>query len=171
MNTSTCLADAMSAIVTSMRATAGYQSCWSTGIGVPVYHSAEAGLIGDHPVTCLIIGDTGDFSGVPDDSGDSSQSLATLGTLRHRSEDAVIRCRAVAVTGDSTDGSIQATWADAVGIVDDVDTMLRGSGSLGLVPAYRSLTAVMAGVSGIRPYLSAGVVVEVLFDIAITARI
>lgn len=169
-NTSTVVADAMRALVALMRATSGYRSCWVDGSGIPVYHSAEAGLIGEQPVTSLVIGDLGDLQSIVE-AADGTQRMATLGTLRHRTEDVVIRCRATAVTGDSTDGTVQATWDAAVGIVDDVDTLLRATGSLGLVPAYRHVLAVLGGVTGVRPYLGAGVVVDVLFDININARI
>jgi hypothetical protein len=169
-NTSTAVADAMRALVTLMRATSGYRSCWADGTGVPVYHSAEAGLIGEQPVTSLVIGDLGDLTSVQE-AADGTQRLATLGTLRHRDEELTIRCRATAVTGDATDGTTQATWDAAIGIIDDVDTLLRGNGSLGLVPAYRYMQAVLAGVTGVRPYLGSGVIVDVLFDIRVTARI
>lgn len=176
-NTSTVVNDAVRALVGAMRARTGFRSCWAddpTGLLVPVYHSAEVGLLGDHAVTSLVVADIGDID-APQEAGDGPQRVATLGTLRHRDEDATIRCRATAVTGDAGDGVVQATWDAATAIADAVDAELRGATgvgpSLGLVPAYRDVTARFAGVTGIRPDLSAGCVVDVLFDVAVRARI
>jgi hypothetical protein len=169
-NTSTAVNDAVRAIVAKMRARSGYRSCWSSGSGVPVYHSAEAGLMDEQVTRALIIADLGDPS-VPQEAGDSQQGVATLGTLHHRDEEAVVRCRSIAVTGDVHDGAVQATWDAAHTTVDDLDAELRADPSLGLVPAYSHLIAMVGAVTGVRPYLGAGVVVEVLFDVRVEARI
>lgn len=168
---------AVTAIVTAMRARTGYRSCWAAGDGddVPVYHSAEAGLIGEHPVTSLVIA-SGEDPLTPREVVDSRQARATYGPPRRRDESGLIRCRATAVSGDVSDGAVQAAWAAAVGIVDDVDDELRGTSgvgpSLGLAPdPLQLMVAVLEGVTGISPWLAGGVVVDVDFSIGITARI
>ena len=174
VHTSTALADAMAALVRLMVATPGYRSPWDSGPGIPVCHSAEVGLVEDPVPLVLVIGDTGDPS-LPAEAGDSDQRTATLGTLRHRQEDGTIRCRAVAQTGDVGEGVVQAQWDAALDLVDAVDSELRGpSGigpSLGLTPAYRSVHASVSQVTSVLPYLGAGTVVEVLFEIQVTARL
>lgn len=173
-NTSTVVNDAVRAIVAAMRVRIGYRSCWASGTGIPVYHSAEVGLFDEQPTSALVIADPGDPA-TPQESGDSRQGIATLGTLRHRDEDATIRCRAMAQSGDAVDGTVQAAWDAAHAIVDAVDAELRGptgiGPSLGLVPSYREVTAWVDGVTGVRPILAAGVVVDVYFDVAVRARI
>jgi hypothetical protein len=174
-NTSTSVNDAIRAIVTLMRAETGYRSPWPAADGtlpdgVSVYHTLEAGLMDDHTERALIIGDWGDPE-APQEAADGPQRPATLGTLRHRQEDAVIRCRVSVSSGDVAEGSVQAVWDAAVAIVDDVDAMLRATGSLGLVPGYRHLEAVFAGVTATQPSLARGPVLDVYFGIAVSARL
>lgn len=170
-NTSTAVNDAVRAIVAIMRARTGFRSCWNTtATGVPVYHSAEAGFIDDHPDTGLIIADPGDPQN-PDEAGQDRQRMATLGTVHARNEEATIHCRAWAHTGDAHDGAVQSMWDAAVAIVDAVDAELRDDPALGLTPPYSLIMATFDAVTGVRPYVGEGVVVEVLFDIAVDARI
>ena len=177
-HTSTAIGDAVAAIVAAMRARAGFRSPWDhDSIGVPVYHSIEVGLHEESVRTVpalLAIGDVGDPES-PAESSDSGQRPATLGTTRSREETATIRCRAVAQTGDVGEGVVQAQWDAALDLVDAVDSELRGpSGigpSLGLTPAYRSVHASVSQVTSVLPYLGAGTVVEVLFEIQVTARL
>lgn len=174
-HTSTSVPDAIGQIVVLMRARTGYRSPWPAAdgtlpAGVPVYHTLEVGLMDDHTERALIIGDWGDPD-APQEAADGPQRPATLGTLRHRQEDATIRCRAIASSGDVAEGSVQAVWDAAAGIVDDVDTMLRANPSLGLVPAYRHLEAGFGGVTATRPDLSSGPLVEIYFSVDVTARL
>lgn len=172
-NTSTVINDAISAIVTAMRATSGYRSCWSagtTGTEVPVYHSIEIAMQSEPTGSALVIGYPGDPSS-PGEDARGDQGIATLGTLRHRQETAVIRCLALAQSGDADTTAVQNVWNTATAITDDVDTYLRSAGSLGLVPSYRDVTAYFSGITATRPYVSTGVVLEIDFQITVSARI
>jgi hypothetical protein len=177
-HTSTVMGDAVAAIVAAMRARTGYRSPWATTPGlVPVYHSIEVGmqeLGAGEAALLLVIGDVGALD-APQEAGNSGHSWATLGTTRQKQEDAVIRCLAVAQTGDTGEGVVQAQWDAALGLVDDVDDEVRsatGIGpSLGLYPSFRSVVATVEQVRGVRPSLSGGVVVEAPFTIKVTARL
>jgi hypothetical protein len=177
-HTSTAVGDAVSAIVTAMRARAGYRSPWTSGAtGIPVFHSVEVGLseldvAGSEQL--LVIADVGDPE-QPLEAGSSGFQAVTLGTTRQKEEKATIRCRAIAQTGDVGDGVIQAQWDAALDLVDAVDDELRsltGIGpTLGLSPPYRSLIATVSQVTGVLPHLAGGVVVEVTFDIEVVTRL
>lgn len=179
-NTSTVIGDAVAAIVTAMRARAGYRSPWDQDTpGIPVYHSAEIGLFGESvqgvPVL-LVVADQGDPEADSPDVAQSGQRPATIGTRRARQETATIRCRAIAQTGDVGEGVVQAQWAAALSVVDAVDAELRADPSgvgptLGLEPAYRSVVAQVAQVTSVRPYLAGGTVVEVPFEVEVSARL
>lgn len=178
-HTSTAIGDAVAAIVAAMRARAGYRSPWDASTpGAPVFHSIEVGMqecAAPQAAQLLVVGDVGDPS-TPTESGDSRQERATFGTRRAKTEEATIKCRAVAQTGDVGEGVVQAQWDAALAVVDAVDAELRadpaGIGpTLGLVPAYQSVTALVSQVTGIRSYLSGGTVVEVAFDIDVTTRL
>jgi hypothetical protein len=175
-STSTAISDVVRMIVTRMRGRAGYRSCWEQGDDVAVFHSAEAGLIDDDPVTegglrrLLIIADIGDPNR-PAEAGQAKHDVATLGTLHAREETQYVHCRSVASSGDSEDGTVQACWDAAVEVIDGLADELDADSSLGLVPTYREVTARFAGVTGVRPYTTEGVVVEIEFDLEVTARL
>jgi len=174
-NTSTVVADAVRAIVAAMRGRTGYRSCWTQGTGIPVYHSAELALFDDNTLSGLVIAHVGDPNRTGE-AGDGTQVMATLGTRRAREEGITVHCLAWSSTGDAVDGSMQAVWDAATAIVDDVDAELRGDvagigPSLGLVPAYREVTARLDAVTGVRPYAAEGLVCELSFDLAVTARL
>lgn len=178
-HTSTVVGDAVAAIVTAMRARAGYRSPWVAGApgDVIVYHSAEVGLqaLGAaEAALLLVVGDTGDPD-TPREAGESTQRPATLGTRRARQEDATVRVRAIAQTGDVGEGVVAAQWSAALDILDDLDDELRGptgvGPSLGLVPTFQSVVAQLAQVTAVRPYVAMGTVVEAWADVEVSARL
>ena len=101
-NTATRWLDLCNAITAGMRATAGYRSPLSTEPGIPVYHTIEIGMqseSGQAVPVMLIIGWPGDPD-TPTETGRTTQTVATLGTNRHRQEDGQIECRVIAQTGN-----------------------------------------------------------------------
>jgi hypothetical protein len=174
-DTSTAVHDVISAVVSGLRAVPGFRSPWATSEGTTVYDTVEVLLSDEAEKSLLIVGwpgrdPVGDANG---EAADAAQAIATLGTQQHRDEEGLVRCLAVRQTGDHevAQGVVPGLRAACTTTTNAVDTWLRANGSLGLVPAYRELTARFGAVTGFRPYVAAGLVAELEFTIVYRARL
>ena len=162
-----------------MRARAGYQAPTASGTGIPVFDSVEVGLSNDTWPKILVVGWIGDPDDLPDPPGSTSQTIATLGTLRHRTEEGEVRLAAAVSYGDglvgtgaADAGTIGAARDEAFAIVNDVDAMVRADPTLGLQGAgYPHLIAYVASVDQIVLWLNEGHKVRVEFTVHFEARI
>lgn len=161
------------ALVARMDARTGYRSGWDAtqdGGANLVLDSVEAGIIADRIGTFLVIA----FPGDPEAEGEAGQSgqvVATMGTARRRQEEGVVRCLAVDQRGDVGPGIASASRTAALSVLDDVDAELRADPALGLVPTFEHMVARIGGLPSIRPFLAAGVVTWVEFDVLFSVRI
>lgn len=161
------------ALVARMDARSGWRGAFDTsqaGGTWTVFDSITVGVTGDHIGTFLVVA----FPGDPDistEGGQSSQVIATLGTARRREEDGVVRCLAVDQRGDVGPGIVSASRTAALGVLDEVDAMLRADPTLGLVPTFAHVMARIGGLPSIRTFLASGVVTSVEFDVEFSARI
>jgi hypothetical protein len=159
------------ALLARMTARSGYRSSWVQGTGRPVFDGADLGLTEDQAGTFLAIAWPGDPD-TPAEAGQSGQVIATLGTLRHRQEDATVRCLAVDQRGDVGPGVTAASRTAALSVLDDVDAELRADPTLGLQPTFQSVVARIGGLPSIRSLLTErGVVTLVEFDVIFSVRI
>lgn len=162
--------DVVKALVALMRAVPGYRDpATLNGVGIPVFHSLEVALTEENPDVLLCIGYIGDPD-TPQESGQAGQVVATLGTNHHRQEDGAVRCAVISQTGDlKAAGAVPALFDDAFAIVNDVDTMLRANGALGL--ATPSMVARIGGLPSIRSDPASGGDVIVEFEVIFSTRI
>ncbi len=169
-------ADVVQALVTRMRATAGYRSPWSTidGTSTAVFHSIEAALMNDLGISrYLIVGWAGDPDSLGE-GGSNGQRIATLGTNRARDEAGSIPCMAVSQTGtgyEMTDAAVPAVLSDALAIVADVENALRvpADGPTLGISAPRMLAQI--GEMRFFPVLNQGVTWRVEFSVVYDTRI
>lgn len=165
----------LSTVVSGLRARDGYRAPWDVddGSGTTVFNSAEMDLHGPGDGSLLVIGWPG-----ADDVGeiaDAGQTQATLSTAPRRTETGSVRCLLVVQTGDHEDhqGVVSLTQARAFAVLDDVARYLRADPSLGLMATYPHLHAQIGGIPGWSCTVngSAGVTVEIEFEIGYSARI
>jgi len=169
----TAMADVMTAVIDGLRGTTGWRDPWDdmTVGGVCVYDTVEPLMTSQLEDACLIVG----LASADDDrqTGSATQAVATLGTGRHREEQGTIACIALSQTGDSGPGIVREMRAAAAQIIADVDVFLRANGSLGLVPQYRNVTAMIGDITSLKAFTTsaAGVVCEIDFTIKYDARL
>lgn len=173
--------DVTHALILGMRSLPGYRSPVSDTDAIPVYHSVEVGMQGEAGSAVPVwvnIGWAGDPS-VPVEAGQTVQRPATLGPPRSRDESGTVRGTVTAQTGDAvksdTDmaevGTMPWLLSRAFGVLADIEAYLRATPGLDLSGAHVEVW--LESVDSVRPLLGdrAGLVAEVDFTVAYTARI
>lgn len=152
-------------LATLQQARPGFRAPDTETADRPVFLGPTYGITGDHPVSWLSIG----WAGTPDrttEAGESGQSTATLGN-RGRDERGVIRCRAIAQTGDR---ATEDAEAEVNTILASLEDLLRTNPTLGLDQAWMR-SAEMGSDMRFAPRFTAGFVLVCDFSITYRARI
>jgi hypothetical protein len=160
--------DVVAALITLMRATAGYRDPSAYGSEIPVYDSFGIGR-DEQPVDAyLVIAWAGDPDSL-EDGGDSGQGIATLGN-NTRDEKGTVRCRAVGQYGTGA-GRIDPTAARATAfaVMGAVETLLRGNPTLGIV-APRMLARI-GQIESIQQWANEGPCCALTFTVTYDTRI
>ena len=160
--------DVVAALITLMRAQAGYRDPAAYGSEIPVFDSFAVGLT-EQPVDAyLVIAWTGDPKSL-EDGGDSGQAIATLGN-NTRDETATVRCRAVGQYGTGA-GPIDPAPARALafGVMASVENLLRANPTLGIT-APRMLARI-GQIESIRQWANEGPTCGITFNVRYETRI
>lgn len=160
------------ALVTAMRARAGYRGPDSLRDGVTVFDSVEVrqGTDGSH--LWVTFGWSGESADEATPAGEINLASGPMAaTVRPRDETGTIYCRAVAQSGDR---DVSLLRADCLAILDDVAEVCRADPSLGLdtsgtVGGIRTRAWVTAG--DIYQYMRGGVVVDWRFSVTYQTRV
>ena len=161
--------DVVTALVALCRAQPGYRAPDATGDvagDVLVFDGPEYVTTADPAGVFLVVG-WGGTTDDPESPGEVSQSAGPHAPTRPRDESGLVRCRAVAQTGQSGVGAPAAARASALGVLEDVAELVRGNPTLGLSPVdpQRFLMRARFVAGSPLQYQRSGVVCEWSFEI------
>lgn len=169
--------EVVQALVTRMRATAGYCSPWATTTAglVPVYHSVELDVQTRAQASQYVVFGWAGDGDVLEVAGRSAQTWGPMASTRPRNDEGTIRCAAVCQTGtggEKRDGMSHEVLTACNQILADVDAMTRvpaDGPSLGVVAPW--LVAKLGERTDWRPVLSQGITWRCEFEITYTTRV
>jgi hypothetical protein len=161
------LPQVVDALVSAMRAVAGYRDPAETDGETPVFDGPAVGLSGDHAVSWLAIGATDD-PGSPGTVAVVRQETTAVGRVR-REESVDISCVAGAQSGDVAAVTMSSLRTAVMGIVSDVEAVTRASPTLGI--AAPRLVVEVSSVDELQQWAARGLNVTVRFTVSYRGRI